>query len=270
MQSLQEISLATDSQTDSRPFLIRRWIVIYADAYRDRDGMPRNVSDGRLGKIYETALGDIPTAQLAQALARTLQVCKFFPTPADIREQIDRAGTGAFALEAEQQWHRLLAWVRRFYHPDLGVTRGAPALNPTVEFAARAAGGFHWLETCPESDLQWAKKRFVESFSRVHETGEVEHLLGDGEAKRILKKLRMGSRKPVRAELARAQEPSPDRPSKSEVRAVLDRIVSSPNPNAATMSDEAFESRKREQKRRLEEWEAARQKASASEQVVRD
>ena len=266
MQLLQEISQATDSRTDSRrSLLIRQWIVTYADTYRNRDGMPRDVSDGRQAKIFETALRDIPTEQLAVAFDRVLQVCKFFPTPADIRAQLDQANAGGFELKAEEKWQQLLEWVRAFYHPDLGVKRGAPQLDPVVAHAARAAGGFHWIECCPEATLWALKKNFIESFTRVHETGAVEHLLSDGEAKRILANLRTVLPEPIRTELAPAHEPSPTHPSKSEIRAVLDCVLSSAAPTAATMSNEEFERRKSEQKRRLEEWVAARPQSIQTE-----
>src|SRR6185437_5942563 len=98
------------SDCSNRSLLIRRWIATYADTYRNQSGMPRDVSDGRQAKIYEEALADIPIAQLAAALERALQICKFFPLPAEIRQLVEQANSSGFALEAETEWHNFLLW----------------------------------------------------------------------------------------------------------------------------------------------------------------
>lgn len=252
---MQNSALATISepQASSNSLVVRKWIVTFGEIF-GREITPELV------KVWCKLLADVDAEALNHACERAAKTCKFFPSPAEIRGQLDRANAAGFALEAEEKWQQLLEWVKSFYHPNIGVKRGAPQLDPAIQFAARVAGGFHWLESCPESELQWAKKRFIESFSRVHETGEVEHLLTDGEARRILATLRAGLPQSINRQLAPAPEALRYCPSKSEVRAALDRAISLPVATAA-MSDEEFEERKREQKRRLEEWEAARQKA---------
>ena len=73
--------------------------------------------------------------------------------------------------------------------PDTGIRRGAPRLSPAVERATRAVGGLNFIERCSEEELVWWQKNFLTAFTNVHETGQVEHLLGEGEAKRILARL---------------------------------------------------------------------------------
>src|SRR5579864_1357969 len=245
-QSVNETSRATESE---RWLLIRRWIVTYADTYRTPSGMPLDVSDGRQAKIYEIALADIPIAQLTVALERALQTCKFFPTIAEIRQLVEQTNSSGFALKAETEWHNFLLWVRKFYHPDLGITSGAPELSAAVQFAARAAGGIHWIESCAESALLWAKKRFVETFTRVHETGEAERLLTDGEAKRILANLRAGN--PIRGKIAESSVVERRPTAATTIQPFVRAAREYP---AIEISEEEFESRKREQKERLKQW----------------
>jgi len=251
-----ELATTSEPRALSNSSVVRKWIVTFGEIF-GREITPELV------KVWCRLLADVDAEALNRACERAAKTCKFFPSPAEIRGQFDQANAGGFELEAEEKWQNLLAWVRRFYHSDLGVTRGAPQLDPTVEFAARAAGGFHWLECCPESELQWAKKRFMETLSCIHETGKAEQLLGDGEAKRILATLQASLSQRKHEQLAPARESSAVRPSKSEVRAVLDKALSAPTVTADTMSEEEFEGRKREQKERLAAWESARVKNAA-------
>lgn len=272
MQTLspRKTSQAWDSkESSSRSFLIRSWLATYAETYRDRNGLPRDVSDGRLGQIYEKALGDIPTEQLAAALERALKTCRFFPTPADIRAQIDQLDEQGRKLEAEHAWQHALGWIGRYYHPDIEISRGAPELSPKITHAIRAAGGMRMLSNCEEANLVWRKKDFLADYMRNEELGRSEHLLTDGEAKRILATLLAGP-PPKYEQLAPARAPSTIRPSKSEVRAafaevraVLDKAPLAPAPTVDTMSDEELERQKREQKERLAAWEATRAKNAA-------
>lgn len=201
-------ALATTSEPRalSNSSVVRKWIVVFGELFA-REITPELV------KVWCRLLADVDAEALNRACERTAKTCRFFPSPAELRGQLDQVNARGFELEAEGKWQELLVWVKRFYHPDLGVKRGAPRLDPSVEFAARAAGGFHWLECCSESELQWAKKRFIEALSRAHEADEAAHPLTDGEAKRILVDLRAGPPQPTRKQLA----PSSEAPADAEM-----------------------------------------------------
>ena len=147
--------------------------------------------------LYGEALADLSSDVLEAAFRRVVVVCKMFPTPADIRSLVERAETKVSELGAESEWEKLLAWIRENYYPDTGIRRGAPRLDPAVEHAARAAGGFHLIERCGEDKLVWCRKEFLAALSRVRETGQSQHLLGDGDAKRIVAKLHAGPPRPA-------------------------------------------------------------------------
>jgi hypothetical protein len=143
----------------------------------------------RFVDLWVSALADLAPETLETACKRAIQICKFFPTPAEIRAAIERPEAKALQLEAEDAWHRALRWVRRYYHPDLGIDRNAPELSPQMIHALRAAGGVPWIECCSDAELQWVKKRFVADYQLVSEAGQIEHLLTDGRAKEILARL---------------------------------------------------------------------------------
>ena len=141
-----------------------------------------------LAAIWAAQLADIAPDLLQQACDRLAKTwtTSFLPTPGNVRAQVDQANANGLHLEIEEAWSHALDWVQRYFHPDLGVARGAPELPAAIQHAMRAAGGLRWIESCPASELQWAKKRFVEDFTRVHETQQSEHLLTRCEAKRIV------------------------------------------------------------------------------------
>jgi hypothetical protein len=178
-----------------------------------------------LPSIWAEQLADIPPEKLNLACDRLEKTWRsgFLPTIGDVRAQLDDAESKAFDLAAENEWQRLLAWIRENYFPDTGIRRGAPRLAPAVEHAARAAGGFHFLEGCTQSQLVWCRKTFLAAYRNVHETGQVENLLGDGQAKQILARFKAGPR----------EEPKPlpaveivsERPSREEIRESLKRAI---------------------------------------------
>jgi hypothetical protein len=138
-------------------------------------------------------LADLDAGMLENACAETAKTCRFFPNPGEIRALLKQAEGNIFELKAETEWQKLLAWVRDNVFPDTGVRRGAPQLAPTIEHAAKAAGGVYFLERCPEQQLVFARKTFLAAYSNVHKTEKYPHLIGDGEAKQILKRLTAGA-----------------------------------------------------------------------------
>jgi hypothetical protein len=149
--------------------------------------------------LWVSALVDLEPEVLDAACRKAMQTCKFFPTPAEIRGAIERAESEGFELKAEAEWQKLLAWVHANYFPDGLTVAGtyqttnirphAPRLSQATEHAAKAAGGFSYLERCDADQLPFCRRAFLAAYRNVHETGQVEHLLGDGEAKRIFEQL---------------------------------------------------------------------------------
>ena len=225
--------------------MIRKWIVVFGELFARDITAP-------LVDSWCNLLEDIEPNLLMKACECAAKTCKFFPTPADVRSQIDHCNMRGMQLEAEDAWPCALDWVQRYFHPDIGVARGAPELPAATQHAIIAAGGMRWIAGCPESELQWAKKRFVEDFMRIHETRQSQNLLTRPEARRILANLDAGE--PTR----QLRTPSVDKlgaskPSREEVREALNRAINAPGPYAQ-LSDDEWERRKRVHKERASEW----------------
>jgi hypothetical protein len=200
--------------------------------------------------LYGDALSDLTPDQLDAAFLRASRVCRFFPTPADIRSQVEDTNLKVSQLEADNAWQRVIEWIQCWYHPDIGVSKRAPNLKEAVKHAIIAAGGFDYLFNCCGEKEQWAKKRFLESYKNIHELGEVEHLLGDGEAKQILKQLASEPHKTERKQLT----PPPahavkENLSDAQVRALTDQALKRPPAPVVEMTTEQEERRIQELRR---------------------
>jgi hypothetical protein len=182
MQQFVARSKSSDRNFD---FVLAGWLRTFSRIYRHElmdDDIP----------IYADLLSDLNAEMLTTACRRAVRVCRFFPTVADIRAQIDDAAAKCLELEAETQWQELLAWTQRNVYPDTGISEGAPKLTPEVEHAARAAGGVRFLEHCTVDQLVWCRKTFIAAYKNVCETEQVEQLLGERQAKQILATLSAG------------------------------------------------------------------------------
>jgi hypothetical protein len=236
------------------------WLRIFSRHYRHEmqmDDLP----------IYAEALSDLTAQQIDAACRSALKTSHFWPTVADIRAQLNEAAGKGFALEGEREWQKLLAWVRANVFPDTGIRRGAAKLTPAVEHAAKAAGGVFYLERCDENQLVWCRKTFLATYANVQEAGQVEHLLSDGAAKRILRELSVDPTKTPR-QIAPAKECIAAKPSSEEVRAVLHKVTDA-REEVPPISEEEWERRKARNKRALDAWMAAHPEISQPVEATR-
>jgi hypothetical protein len=177
----------TSLQPDSAPteLIVRKWLVAFGSLF-NREITPLLIA------TWSEMLSPLTPEQADRGCMEIAKSWTFahFPTPGAVLSQFKSAEERGFALEAAGAWEKLLAWVKENYFPDSGVREGAPRLSAAIELAARAAGGYEWIEKCPHEQLAWCRKNFLAVYKNVHDTAQVEHLISDGEAKRILAKLR--------------------------------------------------------------------------------
>lgn len=155
--------------------IIRQWIVAIAEL------CGKELTEA-LVDLWCRLLSDIEPELLDRALEETARTCtRFFPTPGEIRARIAQVDKKAAELEAEQAWQRALKFA---VSPCF-----SKELDARSQHAARAAGGISWIESCPETELPWARKRFIESYLRIKELHQAENLLTDSDAKKFLREV---------------------------------------------------------------------------------
>jgi len=167
-------------QASSYSAVVRKWLVAYGEIFR-QEVTPAMV------QLWESLLSDILASSLDWACYEVARSGKFFPTPGEIRSRIEKATDLATAIQGETEWQNLLDYIRKYLFPDFGLTSQAPPLPEPVLFAARAAGGLRYLERCSETELQWAKKRFIEAYQRFLDSGSLKQLPSTENARRILR-----------------------------------------------------------------------------------
>jgi hypothetical protein len=181
----QKNSLATISQPRiskqpvSSSDAIRQFLVKAGEVYGRQITAP-------LTSIWIEALASYRVEVLEGLFRQVFANCKFFPTPADVLEPMKKAEEAGAPLTAELKWHSVLDYCRCFVTPDIPIPARAPKISERTMTAIRAAGGLQWIESCPREDLVWAKKAFIESYIAWDVLKRGEHLLPDGDAKKLL------------------------------------------------------------------------------------
>ena len=136
-----------------------------------------------LTSIWIEQLGQYPTEKLDPLFRLLFAACKFFPTPADVLEPLRKAEGLSAPIEAEQKWEQVLAYAQTI-SPDYA---GRPVkFKEQTRTAISAAGGLDWIRDCPEDDLQWARKRFIEAYAAWNALERNQFLLPDGELKNLI------------------------------------------------------------------------------------
>ena len=130
--------------------------------------------------IWLEHLGPYNVEQLEPLFRLVFATCKFFPTPADVLDPLRKMQDAGTPLEAERKWLEVLAYAQST-SPDY--PSRPMRIREQTQAAIRAAGGLDWIRDCPQDDLQWAKKRFVEAFTSWNVLEKNKFLLPDGELK---------------------------------------------------------------------------------------
>ena len=148
--------------------LIRKWLAVFGEIYK------KEVSN-TLPKLWVAILGDIAIDKLELAFKEVLKTftpthaCPF-PTPAHVRVIFAEAEEVGEDVAAENAWLRTKRYCMKW-----GNTPGPrpPITDPIAEVALRAAGGMDRIESCPEGELQWAQKKFIETYERYRRAPEL-------------------------------------------------------------------------------------------------
>jgi hypothetical protein len=183
-------SESRSNQPTSRQSLIDDWLTRLAV----NSGVPLEPGTRAVYiKLWTESLADLDDAKLNAAFQKTLLtwVSEFgkagkLPTVGDIRGHLDATAKKELASRADLEWQKLLDYIRRYYWADGPWEHKAPKLPERVRVSANAAGGLAYLNECDRESLQWAKKRFVESYTAWEEMKKDQWLLPEGTLRNIL------------------------------------------------------------------------------------
>jgi hypothetical protein len=250
------LQFETQEHSDSTG-LIKEWLYRFGVNFRE-DVAPL------LPLWLETFRGIDPKI-LDRLFRRAIRTCKFFPRVADILEPLNSSTVAL--TEADLRWQKVLEFCRQFVSPDVagGIFRGAPNITQRTMTAICAAGGLQWIRACPENELQWSKKRFIESYTAWETLKQDEYLLPDGEIKTLVSEFAQTKMLPatsqdwsecrVRGAAYRAQlatQGAPDLSPEQRVRiadelaAAARKVLDQPSKHVVTVSDQTREALRRQ------------------------
>lgn len=128
-------------------------ITLLGEAFRQK------VSDATM-EAYKIGVGDLSNSDLARATDIALHTCKFFPSPAELREFVGQKHESV----AQKAWLAVdrAAYIGSYRHVDFD--------DPLINAAIRSLGGWAQILTgTGDNWAVWTRKDFVaayESFSR--------------------------------------------------------------------------------------------------------
>jgi len=133
-----------------------------------------------LPAIWLETLKDLEPDVLTAALRRVerefvpTHACPF-PVPAHIRQYIAVAHNAIAEMDAEREWEKALT-VAQDFGCDYSIASAKKIDDPALDAALRAAGGCRWVATCPDDQLPWAKKIFLDVYAKQKALPEMERL----------------------------------------------------------------------------------------------
>lgn len=180
----------SDSTTEARDRLVREWLAIYGENYR------QDVSEAQ-ARIYTRFLSDLSMEQLRAGFERALQECRFFPNIADIRacvgkpvEESKALAAAEVDLEAEKAWKWLEKRRDEWGEPltplfQNGKTLYAPAPEEATEHALQAIGGWHRFCNYETDRYGLMRRDFLEAYRTFKQTDGFKRI-GAGEARGLV------------------------------------------------------------------------------------
>ncbi len=160
--------------------MARQWLLVFGELYRTNvAGRHKFVEIW----VREVTAGLTPET-LERAFEETARTCKFFPTPADVRQHVAAAEKLALRSAGDRAWETVLDHVRLYVWPDGG--KFGPELPPSLDFAVRAAGGLARIWACSSRELEFAKQQFLDGLNRWCEQSSHLIPLPDGPIKKLI------------------------------------------------------------------------------------
>lgn len=166
----QQQNSEPDETSKLRASLIRKFLVLACE-YHGRELTKSLIA------AWEDRLRNAEIPALESALSRCLDECVRFPVPADVisRMRPDKRVEDAIEAElAERAWQNALRWSNE----NGGMPPGHRVTGRPLSFeegeALRVVGGANRVECCPDKELVWVRKLFIEAFTRRRQINSLD------------------------------------------------------------------------------------------------
>jgi hypothetical protein len=164
------------SETSASHTAIRKFLAVVAVNW-GADASPEKIN------LWINRFEKVSVEVLNRAFAYCLDTCKFVPQFADVLEVIHKNNAAIVSLEAEIAWQKLLKFLPWSQRPEF---------PEKVKQCILAAGGIDYLEQCPLDQLDWARRRFIDTWGMLCGLEQDPSYLPTGETGEILARIRRG------------------------------------------------------------------------------
>lgn len=123
--------------------------------------------DNPLLDAYWLALGDWSLGEFERGAATLMRTSKFMPRPADFNDlrKADRPTAGE-------------AWARVLEHCKRGRYRDGSGIDPEIDQAVRALGGYRAIAMTEVDQLRFVERRFAEHYGDIEGAQDARAALG--------------------------------------------------------------------------------------------
>ena len=188
-ESRMESATPNDGTSNSSELVtkvIKKWLALFATMAGKEVTRP-------LLDIWLELLGSVRDARTLNAaceqVAKTWRIANTIPPPGEILARMSCDFEKLRKIDALDSWIKARKLIEDYYQADIGY-RG-PAMSPEMRRAIDSAGGMHMIANCPESELPWCQKRFLEYYERAIAADEISNCyrIEDGDVRRLLSDL---------------------------------------------------------------------------------
>ena len=115
--------------------------------------------------VWYNFFRDVPLSEFNVAIARVIEKHSYFPSIAQIRQEIALIKNPALQLDAAEEWEKVLKMISRYgsYQADVAMQE----MNPVTAAVVKRMGGFTAI--CQSDDIEWRRKSFMSIFKETME-----------------------------------------------------------------------------------------------------
>lgn len=113
--------------------------------------------------VWYNFFKEIPLNKFNMAVARTIEKNTYFPSIAQLRQEIALIENPELQLDAAEEWEKVLAAIQ--YHGSYGAKHAMEEFSPVTAAVVKRLGGFTSL--CQSDDLEWRRKSFMSIFKET-------------------------------------------------------------------------------------------------------
>lgn len=113
--------------------------------------------------VWYNFFRDLPLERFNLAIVRIIEKDRYFPTIAEIRQELAMIENPNLQLDAAEEWAKVTDAIR--YYGTYRADEAIASMNPVTAAVVKRMGGFGDL--CRAEDVEWRRKSFMSIFKET-------------------------------------------------------------------------------------------------------